>query len=187
MRRGPSVPEGSRQVVCAGWASARAVARLVALGVAVAVAGCGLMRPRLLDVPPGQRAVLGRVDLSLFTASEVLIQIVRTDGAFQHELYVGRGPQDFAIALPPGRYVVTEVRPIDQRLAFGNSRPRPVRVAFEVGPEPAVYVGTLRLVSALGSGVQFTIADEFATTVPALRARYSDIPAEVARSIFQPV
>ena len=57
---------------------------------------------------------------------------------------------------------------------------------FDVGREPAVYVGTLRLRSSLGERVDVVVADEYDATVPALRARYPEIGEPVARSLFRP-
>ncbi len=149
-------------------------------------AACGLARPAILDLPPGQRVVLGRIDLRLYPASEILLDIARDDGTFQYELYVGLGPHDFAIGLPPGRYIVHEVRRVDQREGLPQDPIRYLAVVFDVGADPAGYVGTLQLISTGGSRVRAAVVDDYATTVPALRARYRDIPAEVVRSLFRP-
>ncbi len=79
-----------------------------------------------------------------------------------------------------------EVRQVDQRQTLPQDPIRYLAVVFDVGAEPAVYVGTLRLISSGSSRVRAAVVDDYATTVPALRARYRDIPVEVVRSLFRP-
>lgn len=155
--------------------------------LSLAMAGCAVVRPGLLEVPPGYRVVLGRIDLSRFAASEALLEIVRDDGAIWLDLRVGAGRQDFVITLPPGRYRISRLRLVDDRQASPTHTILYLQVGFEVGPEPAVYVGTLRLLSALGGQkLDVTVADEYEQAVPALRARQPGIPETVARSLFRP-
>ena len=179
------MPDAARSSTGRGRRRRPAVVHAALAGLVI-LAGCGLIRPRPLDVAPGQHVVLGRVDLTLFDAREVLVDIVREDGAFSTEFYVGFGAGNFAMALPPGHYRLGQVRTVDQRLSFPNTEPRYLRVVFDVGPEPAVYVGTLRLTLVSDRTVTVTVVDEYATTVPALRALYTNIPADVARALFRP-
>lgn len=152
----------------------------------VGVVGCALARPTPLDLPPGHRAVLGRIDLSRFEALEALLEIVREDGAFRHDLRMGLGRRDFAITLPPGHYRIFRVRLVDDRQTSPTQTIREIRVAFDVGPEPTVYIGTLQLISTFAQKLHVSVLDEFDDTVPALRARHPDIAEPVARSLFRP-
>jgi len=155
------------------------------LAVALAPAlGCAALRPGRLDVPPGHRAVLGRIDLRS-GALESLIEIVREDGAFRHDLRSGLGQHDFVITLPPGRYRIARVRLLQDRQTLDQHPVRELRVTFEVGAEPAVYVGTLRLGEAFGERLLVAVVDEYETTVPALRARYPDLTGTISRSLMR--
>lgn len=161
---------------------------LLALALlSLTMAGCALVRPGPLEVPPGYRVVLGRIDLSRFEAKEAFLEIVRDDGGIWLDLRVGEGQQDFAITLPPGRYRISRVRLVEDRQTSRNHTILYLQVTFEVGPEPAVYVGTLRLRSALGGQrLDVDVADDYDRAVPVLRARQPGIPETVARSLFRP-
>jgi hypothetical protein len=145
--------------------------------------GCALGSPARLDVPFGQRAVLGRVDLSRFEVTDALLEVVREDGTFGTGLYAGPGDGVFVLVLPPGRYRIPRVRAVQDRASVPTETVWDVAVSFEVGPEPAVYIGTLQLVSRWGRAPAVSVVDEFARTVPAARARYRDLPEPVARRL----
>lgn len=148
--------------------------------------GCGALRPAPLDLAPGQRVVLGRVDLSGFEAQEGLLEIVRDDRTFEYALPVGRAPREFAIGLPPGRYRLTRLRAGKDRQGTPNQVVWDlVPLTFEVGADPAVYIGTLRFASTFG-GVQVSVVDELEDTLRVLRVWYSDLPATVARALVTP-
>lgn len=161
---------------------------LLALGIwSLAGVGCAALAPAPLEVPPGHRVVLGRIDLSQFGAQEALLEIDREGGGFRLDLPVGLGQRDLAITLPPGRYRILRVRLVNDRQTSPTHPLLEAGIAFEVGPEPAVYVGTLRLFSDLAARrVAFTVADEYDETVPRLRARHPGIGEPIARSLFHP-
>ena len=153
----------------------------------LAAAACGALRPAPLDLAPGQRVVLGRVDLSGFEAKEGLLEIVREDRAFEYALPVGRTAPEFAIGLPPGRYRLVRLRAGKDRA----STPTQVvwdlgPLTFEVGADPAVYIGTLRFASTFGRVVQVSVVDELEDTLRVLRVWYSNLPATVARALVTP-
>jgi hypothetical protein len=153
---------------------------------ALLVAGCGVLRPRPLDVTVTERVVLGKVDITLLQNDEILVDLAREDGAYPQQLYVGRGPHEFALALPPGRYVIGSIRLLSQRWALVDDPVRFLRVTFDVGDDPAVYVGTLRVAQGLGSRLEARVVDEYAATVAVLRGFYSNIPATIARALMKP-
>ena len=148
--------------------------------------GCAALRPLSLDVPPGHRAVLGRLDVTGLGLSEGILELVKEDRTFEDTIHVSLGWREFAIALPPGRYLVTRLR------AFKDSRFYPdlplwdLKLAFDVGLEPAVYIGTLRFGARAGRSMSIQVLDEYEDTLRTLRTRYSDLPATAARSLLQP-
>jgi hypothetical protein len=153
----------------------------------LAAAGCGLMRPAPLDVPPGQRVVLGRVDLTATDIPEGFIEIVRDDGTFDYALPISRGTSDFAILLPPGRYRIARLRGGKDGPTVPNQVVWDVNpVTFEVGAEPAVYIGTLRFNLAFGR-FRVVVVDEFDQTLQVVRRWHPDLPAPVVRSLASPV
>ena len=155
--------------------------------VGLLATGCAMLGPTSLEVLAGQRVVLGRVDLALLAAaSEIVVDVVRVDGGYATQFYVGHGAWEFALALPPGRYLIPSIRIASQRAPLPQEPTRSISVTFDVGDAPAVYIGTLRLTSGLGTRVETTVIDEYASTVPALRGHYSNIPAEVARALMRP-
>ncbi len=159
-------------------------AALPRLGLALALLGsCALGTPARLDLPPGQRAVLGRVDLSRFEVDDALLEVVREDGTFGTGLYTGPGDGVFVLTLPPGRYRIPRVRAVQDRASVPTETVWDVAVTFEVGPEPAVYIGTLQLVSRWGRAPEVRVVDESAQTVPAAQARYRDLPHPVVRRL----
>jgi hypothetical protein len=151
----------------------------------LAALGCALW-PAPLDVPPGHRAVLGRVDLAGFEVPEATLDIVREDGTFNATISAGPGRRDFALALPPGRYRVTRIVAVKDR-ATPSVIGWPLRLAFEVGSEPAIYIGTLRVGSTLGTTVRVTVVDEYEDTLRTLRALYSELPQPVTRRLLTPI
>jgi hypothetical protein len=161
-----------------------ATRRAALVAAAFLLIGCGLGRPTPLDLPPGHRAVLGRIEIARFEAPEALLEIVREDGTYRHDLPVGLGPRDFVIGLPPGRYRVRRLTLTPGRFPVGTSPLRELTVGFEVGSAPAVYIGTLRLTGDFGGRIETRVTDQYEETVPALRARHPDIGTDVARSLM---
>ncbi|MGH7321540.1 MAG: hypothetical protein ACRELA_18220 [Candidatus Rokuibacteriota bacterium] len=157
----------------------------VALLVLSALGCAGLLRPPL-DVPPGQRIVVGRLDLSAFEVGEGLLEIVREDGTFYETVRAGLSQRDFVMALPPGAYRVVRLRAFRDGRKFPNDPIWDLRLAFDVGPEPAIYIGTLRLRSHLGHRLDTQVLDEYDDTLRVLRARHPDLPDAVGRSLLRP-
>ncbi len=154
--------------------------------IALSALGCaGLLRPPL-DVPPGQRVVLGRLDLSAFDVGEGLLEIIREDGTFHETVRAGLSHRDFVVALPPGAYRVVRLRAFRDGRKFPNDPIWDLRLAFDVGPEPAIYIGTLRLRSHLGHRLDTQVLDEYDDTLRVLRARHPDLPDVVGRSLLRP-
>jgi hypothetical protein len=161
---------------------------MVLLAVLLAGAGgaCAAARRPALDPPPGHRAVLGRLDLSRFEVDEGSLEIVRDDGTFSESVRAGWSRPDFAIALPPGRYLVTSLRAFADKREFPNEAVWDVGLRFDVGAEPAVYIGTIRVSPLPGRRLRLDVVDEYDETVRVLRARYADIPDAVARGLVTP-
>ena len=149
-------------------------------------AACASVRRPALDPPPGHRAVLGRLDLSRFEVREGLLEIARDDGTFTEFVRADWGRAEFAITLPPGRYLVTRLRAFPDGRKFPNDVVWDVGLAFDVGAEPAVYVGTLRMSPLTGRRLRVEVVDEYDDTVQRLRARYADIPDVVTRALAVP-
>jgi hypothetical protein len=150
--------------------------------LALALAGCGVLGPRKLDVPPGQRVAIGRVDLTRFDVEEVILFLTRDDGVFGDQMNA-RGLQDFVVTLPPGRYEIRKLHTVNDRLSIPDHASRRVQVSFEIPDSPVVYLGTLRLSTRIPPFVESAVIDEFDRTVPRFRARYPDLP-EPVRSLF---
>jgi hypothetical protein len=151
--------------------------------LAVVAAGCATFGPADLDVPPGQRVVLGRLDVSDFETPSAVVEIVKEDGTFGQEIRGGPGRGEFAITLPPGRYRVVRVRGMKERSAAPADSLWPLRGVFEVGSEPATYIGTLRLASRLGSAPRVSVVDEYEDTLRVLRGQYRDLPTDIVRRL----
>jgi hypothetical protein len=164
----------------------RPPARAALLIAALAAFGCAALGPVPFDVAPGQRAVLGRVDLGGFEVPEGVLEIVKEDRSFDYALPIRLGQRDFAISLPPGRYRVLGLRATKDRDSTPNDNVWPLRLTFEVGPEPAVYIGTLRLASRFGRDVRVSIVDEYDDTVRVLSRFYTGLPEPVAHRLLQP-
>jgi hypothetical protein len=166
--------------------SGRAPSRRLRAGALLLVlisSGCGLIKPAQLDVPPGHSAVVGRIDLTSIDVGQAIFDIVKEDGSFLHELVAGPGREDFALVLPNGRYWFLRVRTVKERGGFPNTAVAPLRVAFDVGPEPAAYIGTIRLEPDFRQRYGVTIIDDYDRTVAVLRGRYADLPAEIVRRL----
>jgi hypothetical protein len=161
----------------------RRVLALLLLALAGTPAGCAAFGPSDLDVPPGQRVVLGRLDVADFETPVAVVEIVKEDGTFGQELHAGPGRGEFAITLPPGRYRVVRVRGMKERSVAPSDALWPLRGAFEVGSEPATYIGTLRLASRLGSAPRVSVVDEYEDTLRVLRGLYRDLPSAVVRRL----
>lgn len=159
--------------------------RWAGLAVIILLAGCGALRPRPLDVIATERIVLGKVNIDQLSNNEVLVDLAREDGEFSQQIYIGFGPHEFALALAPGRYRIGSIRLNGQRWAMADDPVRYLHVTFDVGDDPAVYVGTLQLLSAVGTRTEARVVDEFDATVRALRRLYTNIPSVVARSLMR--
>jgi hypothetical protein len=163
--------------------------RRLALAVvllSVAAGGCTVFRREPFEVPSGHRAVMGDIAIAGFTPPHVVLEIVRDDGSYQHELPVDaiRGP--FLITLPPGRYLINRLRINETGPSFPAEPWFRVGVEFTVG-ESAVYVGTLQLERiAFARQVRVEIQDEYDRAVPAMRAEHPELPAVVTRAIMKP-
>jgi hypothetical protein len=154
------------------------------LALALLVVGCGLAGPQRLELLPGHRVVLGRIETVGLDFDEVRVEVVREDRTYGTEIVLDHAVTlDFAIGLPPGRYRIDQIQVQHER--SGTNEPfRRVRVAFEVGDAPASYLGTLRLRGEMGSRVQAEVIDDYAQTVARLRRQYLDIPAAVTRALM---
>jgi hypothetical protein len=160
---------------------------LVAISAGVSVTqGCSVFRREPLDVPPGHQAVLGEVFISGFRRPHVVLDIAREDGSFQTELPVDTVRSDFLITLPKGRYQVTRLRINDGGQTFPDEAWFRIGATFDVG-DAAVYVGTLALERVVfGRQLRVMVQDNYERTVPAIRARYPELPPAIARAIMRP-
>lgn len=160
----------------AGWAA------FVLAGMLVA---CGGLAARL-EVPPGQRLVLGGADLADLDELGGLLEIVREDGLVRLDLPLQRDQTAFVLTLPPGRYRLARFRATDSPQVRRAPRAFELRGWLEVGDAAAVYVGTLRLRRDGFAGVRLEVADDYERTMAALRVRYRDLPPNVARALVRP-
>jgi hypothetical protein len=154
--------------------------------VVVGLAGCAGLGPQPIDVAPGQRVVLGRVDLSRLDVTDGIVDVVRQDGGFNRELRVGRDGNEFAVGLPPGRYRFIQFRGTKDGRTLSDQFILHLNVGFDVGDAPAIYIGTLRLTTGFGSRAQATVLDEMEGTLRMLRSRYSDLPTAPTRALMTP-
>jgi hypothetical protein len=160
--------------------------RLTALVAgALLVAGCGAFRSGPIDVPPGHRIVLGEVRLTGFPTTHVILDLAREDGSFQEQLVIDAQRSPFVITLPPGHYLINNLRINDMGRTGPETTNFRIAVAFDVDA-PAVYTGTLRIerVSFLRE-LRITVDDEYETAVPAMRERHPELPPEIARSLMR--
>jgi hypothetical protein len=189
--RGTAPPGGCREADRRGGRRAagarlapRAWGSLVLLVAGLALgAGCAGVRRPALDPPPGHRTVLGRFDLSRFEVRHGLVEIVRDDGTFTEFVPVSWDRSEFAITLPPGRYLVTRLRAFQDGRTFPNDAVWDLGLTFDVGAEAAVYIGTLRVAPGAGRRLRIDVIDEYDDTVRRLRSRYADIPDAVLRAL----
>jgi hypothetical protein len=158
-------------------------AGLAGLALAAGLAGCGGLR---LEVPPGHRVVVGGVDLARLDELGGLLEIVRDDGVVRLDLPLQREQTTFLTTLPPGRYRLVRLRVTDSPQVSRIPPVSELRGAFEVGDEPAVYVGTLRFTRDRFAGLRLEVTDDYERTIDALRARYRELPRVVARALVRP-
>jgi hypothetical protein len=152
-----------------------------------ALGGCAVARRATVAPLPFQRVVVGGVDLSRFPIPRGVLAIVRADGtAFEH-VTVEPGRAVFAIALPPGRYRVTELRAISDSRAPQDATHFPLSLAFDLADVPASYVGTLALSSRSPRTFEAQVVDDYDATLQEVRRLYSDVPPEVTRGLMQAV
>jgi hypothetical protein len=145
-----------------------------------------MFREAPLDVPPGQQAVMGEVFISGFSMPHVVLDIAREDGSYQHELPVDAIRSPFVITLPPGRYQITRLRINDGGQMFPDEAWFRIGVAFDVG-NTAVYVGTLLLERVVfARQLRVMVEDDYERALPAMRARYPELPAVIVRAIMRP-
>jgi hypothetical protein len=155
-----------------------------ALGALVA-AGCTVLRREPLDVPPGHQVVLGEILISGFVSAGVL-EIVREDGTFRHELSVDRTTSPFVFTLPPGRYQITSLKILESGRTFRDETVFRVGAVFEVG-KAAAYLGSIRIErSSFGHQVSILVQDDYEHVVPEMRVRYPELPPVVERSLLRP-
>jgi hypothetical protein len=154
--------------------------------VVVGLAGCAGLGPQPIDMAPGQRVVLGRIDLSRLDVTDGIVDVVRQDGGFNRELRIGRDGNEFAVGLPPGRYRIIQFRGTKDGRTLSDQFILHLNVGFDVGDAPAIYIGTLRLTTGFGSRAQATVLDEMEGTLRMLRSRYSDLPTAPTRALMTP-
>jgi hypothetical protein len=160
--------------------------RFALLVLWLTTAGCGLARPAPLDVPPGQRVVVGRVDFAATDIAQGFLEVLREDRTFESALPVVRGTSDFAITLPPGRYRIARMRGAKDGPTVPNQMVWDLKpLVFEVGEDPAIYIGTLRFSLAFGQ-LRVFVVDEFDETLQVVRRWHPDLPAPVVRSLASP-
>jgi hypothetical protein len=154
--------------------------------VLAGLAGCAALAPQPVDVAPGQRIVLGRIDLSALDVTAGIVDVVRQDGGFNRELQVSRDGAEFAVGLPPGRYRIVQFRGSKDARTASDQFILYLNVGFDVGDAPAIYIGTLRLHTAFSGRARATVLDEMEPTLRMLRSRYSDLPPEPTRALMTP-
>jgi hypothetical protein len=151
----------------------------------LAAAGCTAFTREPLDVPPGHRVVLGEIRISGFVSAGVL-EIVREDGTFRHELSVDRTTSPFVFTLPPGRYQITSLKILESGRTFRDETVFRVGATFDVGTA-AAYLGRIRIErSSFGRQVSVLVEDDYERAVPEMRTRYPELPAVVARALVRP-
>ena len=169
------------------WRVDRGRGWLAVLVLTIIVApGCAAFRRAPLDVPPGHRVVLGEVWTGGFDWPQVVLDIVRDGGGYQHELPVDATRTPFVITLPPGRYQITRLRINEGGRLLPDTPWFQVGVVFDVGA-PAVYVGTIQIERVTFSPrLRVVVRDDHERTVPALRGRYPELPSTIERSLARP-
>jgi len=160
------------------------VAALVA--GALVVAGCSAFRREPIDVPPGHRIVLGEIALNGFPTTHLILDFTREDGGFQDSITIDATRSPFVITLPPGHYLIKNLRVNEQGRTGPETTNYWIAVAFDVDA-PATYVGTVRIErQTFLRQLRITVDDEYETAVPMIRARYPGLPSEIARSLMRP-
>ena len=158
----------------------------VLVGAALGIAACGAFRPEPLDVPPGHRIVLGEIALSGFPTPHVILDFGREDGGFQDSITIDAMRSPFVITLPPGHYLIRNLRVNDQGRTGPETTNFWISVAFDADAS-ATYVGTVRIERvAFLRQLRITVDDEYETAVPMIRARQPGLPSEIARSLMRP-
>jgi hypothetical protein len=170
---------GSRSAGATRWLASLAVGALL-------IAGCGAFRREPLDVPPGHRVVLGEIFINGFSTPHLVLDLAREDGGFQEQLPVDAMRSQFVITLPPGHYLITNLRVNEQGRTGPETTNFRIAVKFDVG-DPAVYIGTLQIERvAFLRQLRVTVKDEYESFVPAIRARYPELPSVITRSLAEP-
>jgi hypothetical protein len=161
--------------------------RLTALAVgALLVAGCGAFRREPLDVPPGHRIVLGEILVNGFSTTHLVLDFNREDGQFPDSITIDSQRSTFVITLPPGHYLIRNLRINEQGRTGPETTNFWIAVAFDVDAA-ATYTGTLKIERvAFLRQLRITVDDEYETAVPAIRERYPELPAEITRSLMRP-
>jgi hypothetical protein len=168
----------------AGGAHRSAVAALV-IGTLL-VAGCGAFRREPLDVPPGQRVVLGEILTNGFSTTHLVLDLTREDGSFQESVTIDAKRSPLLITLPPGHYLIRTLRVNEQGRTGPETTNFWITVTFDV-EAPATYLGTLRIERvAFLRQLRITVDDEYESAVPAFRERYPELPSEIVRSLMRP-
>ena len=162
----------------------RRFAALVA--AALGIVACGAFRPEPVDVPPGHRIVLGEIALTGFPTTHLILDFSREDGAFQDSITIDAMRSSFVITLPPGHYVIKNLRINEQGRTGPETTNFWISVGFDVDA-PATYVGTVRIERvAFLRQLRITVDDEYETAIPMLRERHPGLPSEIARSLMRP-
>jgi hypothetical protein len=161
--------------------------RFAALAAAaLGIVACGAFRPQPVDVPPGHRIVLGEIALSGFPTTHLTLDFSREDGGFQDSITIDAMRSSFVITLPPGHYVIKNLRVNDQGRTGPETTNFWISIAFDVDA-PATYVGTVRIERvAFLRQLRITVDDEYETAVPTIRERHPGLPSEIARSLMRP-
>jgi hypothetical protein len=162
-----------------GWLAALVLAATVATG-------CAAFRRGPLDVPPGHQVVLGEVWTGGFDWPQIVLDVARDGGGYQHELAIDATRAPFVMTLPPGRYQITRLRVNEGGRLFPDAPWFQVGVVFDVGAG-AVYVGTIQIERlTFARQLRVVVRDDYDRTVPAFRARYPELPATIDRSLARP-
>ena len=154
---------------------------------ATLIPGCSMFRREPLEVPPGHQAVMGEIVVTGFgVPPHVVLDIVREDASFRHELPIDAVRSSFVITLPPGRYLVQRLRINENGPSFPEEAWFRVGTEFTVG-DTAVYVGTLALERVVfNRQLRVAVQDEYERTLATLRTQYPELPSVVGRGLMRP-
>jgi len=174
-------------VIRPGSRSVSAARRRAALAVgALLMVACGAFRREPLDVPPGHAVVLGEIFINGFATPHLTLDLSREDGGFQEQLPIDTMRSPIVMTLPPGHYLINNLRINEQRATGPETTNFRITVKFDVGA-PVVYIGTLQIERvAFLRQLRVTVKDEYERFVPAIREQYPELPAEIARSLAEP-